>query len=77
MRLVDAPGGGSSSNLLVTAKLGNLQPSLVDGHGVVRKTTQQVFGTATSTPFGTISEGCLGSVSPHTRRGLGSTWLPW
>ena len=42
MRLVDAPGGGSSSNLLVTAKLGNLQPSLVDGHGVVRKTTQQV-----------------------------------
>ena len=35
------------------------------------------FCTATSTPFGTISEGCLGSVSPHTRRGLGSTWLPW
>ena len=32
--------------------------------------------TATSTSFWTISEGCLGSSSPHTRRVLCSTWLP-
>ena len=32
--------------------------------------------TRTSTSFWTISEGCLGSLSPHTRRVLCSTWLP-
>ena len=32
--------------------------------------------TATSTSFWTISEGCLGLLPPHTRRGLCSTWLP-
>jgi hypothetical protein len=34
-------GGG---NVLVTAAMGNLEPSLVDGHGSVRQTKQQIFG---------------------------------
>ena len=34
----------AGSTLLVTAALGNLQPTLMDGHGVLRKTTQQIFG---------------------------------
>ena len=34
------------------------------------------LGTATSTSYWTISEGYLGSLPPHTRRALCSTWLP-
>ena len=37
---------------------------------------RSLTATATSTPSWTISEGYLGSVPHHTRRGLGSTWFP-
>ena len=45
-------------------------------NAVKRGTITWHAGAATSTSFWTISEGCLGSSPPHTRRALCSTWLP-
>ena len=34
----------SGGNIMVRATMGNLEPSLVDGHGKLRQTKQQVSG---------------------------------
>ena len=51
-------------------------PDRYGGHDVPRVARPRKGGTETWTSFWTISEGRPGSLPPHTRRVLCSTWLP-